>query len=245
MEPLRPQPALGWPLTPGARECDIWRAPKHPMLRQRRPSCYRQPPVVIPLDRPASRPLHLSACLRRAPFRPRFTRPRLPRRRRSKIPPPAVDAQRAPGLEKAVFAGGCFWGVQGVFQHVEGRDERRLGLCRRRRRTRPPTSMVGTGTHRPCRGGRGHLRPGRGQLRRAAAGVLLGRPQPDPAELPGAGPRHAVPLGDLPVRRRAGRGRQGLHRPARRGRRSSAADRHHARSAARPSTRPRTTTRTS
>ena len=37
-----------------------------------------------------------------------------------KIPPPAVDEKRAAGMEKAVFAGGCFWGVQGVFQHVKG-----------------------------------------------------------------------------------------------------------------------------
>lgn len=36
------------------------------------------------------------------------------------IPPPARDEQAKPGLEKAVFAGGCFWGVQGVFQHVKG-----------------------------------------------------------------------------------------------------------------------------
>ena len=37
------------------------------------------------------------------------------------IPPPSLDATPGgDGLEKAVFAGGCFWGVQGVFQHVEG-----------------------------------------------------------------------------------------------------------------------------
>ncbi len=38
-----------------------------------------------------------------------------------KLPPPANDpAPAAPGLQKAIFAGGCFWGVQGVFQHVKG-----------------------------------------------------------------------------------------------------------------------------
>ncbi|RRH90152.1 peptide-methionine (S)-S-oxide reductase [Mesorhizobium tamadayense] len=36
------------------------------------------------------------------------------------IPPPALDEKAAGGTEKAVFAGGCFWGVQGVFQHVKG-----------------------------------------------------------------------------------------------------------------------------
>ncbi len=40
------------------------------------------------------------------------------------IPPPAVDApaENAPaeGLQTVVLAGGCFWGIQAVYQHVDG-----------------------------------------------------------------------------------------------------------------------------
>ncbi len=36
------------------------------------------------------------------------------------IPPPAADVPPADGLQTAVVAGGCFWGVQGVFQHTIG-----------------------------------------------------------------------------------------------------------------------------
>ena len=36
------------------------------------------------------------------------------------IPPPVVDLQNASGLQTVVVAGGCFWGVQGVFQHTAG-----------------------------------------------------------------------------------------------------------------------------
>ena len=37
------------------------------------------------------------------------------------VPPPAVDeAAKGGAPEVAVVAGGCFWGVQGVFQHVAG-----------------------------------------------------------------------------------------------------------------------------
>jgi len=37
------------------------------------------------------------------------------------LPPPALDmAPNGSGPQTAVFAGGCFWGVQGVFEHVKG-----------------------------------------------------------------------------------------------------------------------------
>jgi peptide-methionine (S)-S-oxide reductase len=37
------------------------------------------------------------------------------------VPPPTQDEAAGPATsEVAVLAGGCFWGVQGVFQHVEG-----------------------------------------------------------------------------------------------------------------------------
>ena len=38
------------------------------------------------------------------------------------VPAPAADlpAPASAGLQTAVLAGGCFWGVQGVFQHVAG-----------------------------------------------------------------------------------------------------------------------------
>jgi peptide-methionine (S)-S-oxide reductase len=37
------------------------------------------------------------------------------------IPVPSVDNPKSPGpLQTAVIAGGCFWGVQGVFEHVRG-----------------------------------------------------------------------------------------------------------------------------
>ncbi|MBX6322510.1 MAG: peptide-methionine (S)-S-oxide reductase MsrA [Rhodospirillaceae bacterium] len=38
------------------------------------------------------------------------------------LPPPAVDmpAPAGGGAQTAVLAGGCFWGIQAVFQHVKG-----------------------------------------------------------------------------------------------------------------------------
>jgi peptide-methionine (S)-S-oxide reductase len=36
------------------------------------------------------------------------------------VPPPTADVPPSDGLQTAVVSGGCFWGVQGVFQHTAG-----------------------------------------------------------------------------------------------------------------------------
>jgi peptide-methionine (S)-S-oxide reductase len=35
-------------------------------------------------------------------------------------PDPAIDMPAATGEQVAVFAGGCFWGIEGVYEHVKG-----------------------------------------------------------------------------------------------------------------------------
>jgi peptide-methionine (S)-S-oxide reductase len=62
------------------------------------------------------------------------------------VPPPVVD-ETAPALssEVAVLAGGCFWGVQGVFQHVDGVSAAVSGYTGGAHDT-AQYHMVGTGT---------------------------------------------------------------------------------------------------
>jgi peptide-methionine (S)-S-oxide reductase len=62
-----------------------------------------------------------------------------------KIPAPAVDdTASASGLQTAVFAGGCFWGVQGVFQRVNGVVQAVSGYAGGSKTT-AHYEMVGTG----------------------------------------------------------------------------------------------------
>jgi len=63
------------------------------------------------------------------------------------IPPPAMDVQAASGMQTAVLAGGCFWGVQGVFQHTAGVVNAVSGYAGGSKMT-ADYNMVSTGTTR-------------------------------------------------------------------------------------------------
>jgi peptide-methionine (S)-S-oxide reductase len=61
------------------------------------------------------------------------------------IPAPAVDAKAADGIQTVVIAGGCFWGVQGVFQHTSGVVNAVSGYAGGNKST-ADYNMVSTGT---------------------------------------------------------------------------------------------------
>ena len=60
------------------------------------------------------------------------------------IPTPAADAVPAGGLQTAVLAGGCFWGVQAVYQHTKGVTKAVSGYAGGQKET-ARYEMVGTG----------------------------------------------------------------------------------------------------
>jgi peptide-methionine (S)-S-oxide reductase len=61
------------------------------------------------------------------------------------IPAPAMDVKAADGVQTVVIAGGCFWGVQGVFQHTAGVVNAVSGYAGGNKST-ADYSMVSTGT---------------------------------------------------------------------------------------------------
>ncbi|MEO8739663.1 MAG: peptide-methionine (S)-S-oxide reductase MsrA [Casimicrobiaceae bacterium] len=63
------------------------------------------------------------------------------------LPDPAVDTPKAatPGQATAVFAGGCFWGVEAVFKHVKGVSASTSGYSGGSKTT-ASYMLVGTGT---------------------------------------------------------------------------------------------------
>lgn len=62
-----------------------------------------------------------------------------------KIPAPALDEPVQGSSEVAVLAGGCFWGMQGVFQHVSGVNNAVSGYAGGERQT-ARYETVGTGS---------------------------------------------------------------------------------------------------
>ena len=62
------------------------------------------------------------------------------------IPPPALDAtaSAAGGLQTVVLAGGCFWGVQAVYEHTKGVTQAVSGYAGGQKET-AHYEMVGTG----------------------------------------------------------------------------------------------------
>jgi peptide-methionine (S)-S-oxide reductase len=62
------------------------------------------------------------------------------------VPAPAMDNPKQPGaLQTAVLSGGCFWGVQGVYEHVKGVQKVVSGYAGGDRST-ARYETVGTGT---------------------------------------------------------------------------------------------------
>jgi peptide-methionine (S)-S-oxide reductase len=61
------------------------------------------------------------------------------------IPAPATDVQASDGIQTVVVAGGCFWGVQGVFQHTAGVVNAVSGYAGGNKNT-ADYNMVSTGT---------------------------------------------------------------------------------------------------
>jgi len=119
--------------------------------------------------------------------------------------------------EKAILAGGCFWGMQDLIRKLPGVVSTRVGYT---------GGDVANATYRnhKGRGNRDHLRP-RQDLLPGPAGVLLPDPRPVDQEPPGQRHRHQLPVGHLlpqrrPEARRRGHDRRRRHlRPvARQGR---------------------------
>ena len=121
-----------------------------------------------------------------------------------KIPPPAFDEKPsdASATAVAVIAGGCFWGIQGVYQHVEGVLKAVSGYAGGSKETAKYETVGGGDT--------GHAETV--QITYDPAKITYGKllqiyfsvaHDPDAAQQAGPGSRHAVPLDDLSRRREA------------------------------------------
>ena len=113
------------------------------------------------------------------------------------VPAPVVDeAPKAAVSETLILAGGCFWGVQGVFQHVRGVLDAVAGYDGGAAAT-AHYETVRTRNDGTRRVGVDHLRSSCHLLRPPAADLLLGNHGPDTAQSAISGRRDPIPFGDL------------------------------------------------
>ena len=131
------------------------------------------------------------------------------------VPTPTVDEQAAGKTsETAVIAGGCFWGVQGVFQHVTGVTNAVSGYAGGDKSTAhyEMTSNGDTGHAESVQITYDPRKITYGRILQVYFSVAH-----DPTELNRQGPDvgHAISLGDLSRERRTGAGGEGLYRATR------------------------------
>ena len=141
------------------------------------------------------------------------------------IPPPAAEAPaQGSGLETAVLAGGCFWGIQAVYQHVKGVTNALSGYAGGAQKD-AYYQTVSSGRTGHAEAVQITFDPKQISYGKILQIYLLGRARPDAAQPPGPGHRPAISLGNFPAERGAGEDREGLYRAARCGESLQAPDR--------------------
>ena len=117
-----------------------------------------------------------------------------------------------------MLAGGCFWGMEAVFEHVKGVTDVVSGYAggSRKDANYDAVSTESTGHAEAVRITYDPAQISYAQL----LSLLRGRPRPDPGQPPGPRQRPQLPLGDLPA--------ESPRRPSRRGRSSPGSMRRHA-----------------
>ena len=117
------------------------------------------------------------------------------RKRRSSSRPRRVDNPKSAGpAQTAVLAGGCFWGVQGVFEHVRGVKNVIAGYAGGERTT-AQYETVSSGTTGHAESVKITFDPAEisyGQILQIAFSVVH---DPDAIESPRTRCRHSIPLG--------------------------------------------------
>ena len=106
------------------------------------------------------------------------------------IPAPAVDEPAGGGLETAIVAGGCFWGVQAVFQHVNGVESAVSGYSGGTRRE--PELRGGQHRARPATPSRSRSRSTRSKVSYGKLLQIFFSVAHNPTELNYQGPDHGT-----------------------------------------------------